>query len=201
MTSSASSGESALPAPKAPLPADGLTLICGPSGGGKSRWAEHLASLSGQSVTYLATGPLLPDDLDWQQRLQRHRRRRPVSWECREVQGELAAALFSLERGQLALIDSLGTWVAAWLPAAADDWSPLCDQLVDAIQRCPASLLLVCEEVGWGVVPSSAQGCLFRQRQADLVQRLMPLAAQAWLVFAGRALDLQRLAVPVPAEP
>jgi len=178
----------------------GLTLICGPAGGGKSRWAEHLAASSGRAVVYLATGPQLPDDADWQRRLQRHRRRRPADWICREVGGELAAALACLRDPEIALIDSLGTWVAAWLDCDREQWEARCMELAAALRGCPAPLLLVCEEVGWGVVPSTAAGGRFRQRVADLEQRLMAEASAAWLVLAGRALDLFRLSLPVPQE-
>lgn len=180
--------------------AAGLTLISGPAGGGKSRWSEHLASVSGRQVVYLATGPLLPDDADWQRRLEKHRRRRPPQWDCLEVGGELAPALTRLESGQIALIDSLGTWVAAWLDLDAVAWSHRCVELRAALRGCNCPLLLVCEQVGWGVVPSTAQGGRFRQRLADLEQQLMADASAAWLVIAGRALDLFQLSLPVPPE-
>lgn len=179
----------------------GLTLICGPAGGGKSRWAEHLAACSGRPVIYLATGPLLPDDPDWQQRLQRHRQRRPPEWICREVGAALAPALSQLMANELALIDSLGTWVAAWLEADPRLWEQCCDDLVEALRSCTVPLLLVCEQVGWGVVPSTEAGGRFRQRLAALEQRLMADASAAWLVLAGRALDLHRLSLPVPPKP
>lgn len=183
-----------------PSPGQGLTLICGPAGGGKSRWAEHLASCSGRQVVYLATGPLLPDDVDWQRRLERHRLRRPPHWTCREVGGELAPALGQLEEADIALIDSLGTWVAAWLDCEAPEWEHHCDELAEALRRCRVPRLLVCEEVGWGVVPSSPAGGQFRQRLATLEQRLMADASAAWLVIAGRALDLLQHSLPVPSE-
>lgn len=185
----------------APEPDRGLTLICGPAGGGKSRWAEHLAGRSGRTVVYLATGPLLPDDPDWQQRLERHRQRRPSEWICREVGAELSAAVSRLKATELALIDSLGTWVAAWLDAGPTEWEGCCSELIAALRGCAVPLLLVCEEVGWGVVPSSEVGGRFRQRLAALEQRLMADASAAWLVLAGRALDLHQLSVPVPPEP
>jgi adenosylcobinamide kinase/adenosylcobinamide-phosphate guanylyltransferase len=178
----------------------GLTMICGPAGGGKSRWAEHLAALSGKTVVYLATGPQLPDDADWQRRLQRHRRRRPAEWICREVGGELASAVTCLGNHEIALIDSLGTWVAAWLDCDRQQWEGRCLELAETLRDCPAPLLLVCEEVGWGVVPSTAMGGRFRQRLADLEHKLMADAVAAWLVVAGRALDLHRLSLPVPQE-
>lgn len=179
----------------------GLTLICGPASGGKSRWAEHLASSSALNVVYLATGPQLPEDADWQQRLQRHRQRRPPQWSCREVGGDLAPALGALTADEIALIDSLGTWVAAWLDVTPPQWEQRCLELREALRRCVAPQLLVCEQVGWGVVPSSPAGGRFRQRLAELEQRLMAESQAAWLVIAGRALDLHQLSLPVPAEP
>lgn len=177
-----------------------LTLVCGPSGGGKSRWAEHLASRSDRQVIYLATGPQCPGDADWQQRLERHRRRRPPGWGLQEVGGDLAPALSQLQPDQLGLIDSLGTWVAAWLDCEQEPWLEHCRLLQVAIRDCRAPLLLVVEEVGWGVVPHTAIGERFRRRVAALQRQLMAEAGAAWLVVAGRALDLQRLAEPVPAD-
>jgi adenosylcobinamide kinase/adenosylcobinamide-phosphate guanylyltransferase len=59
-------------------------------------------------------------------------------------------------------------------------------------------VLLVCEEVGWGVVPATAIGGLFRDRMGDLQQQLMAISSAAWLVVQGRALDLMALSRPVP---
>ena len=98
------------------------------------------------------------------------------------------------------MIDSLGTWVAAWLACGQPEWEFCCQQLSEALRRCSAPQLVVCEQVGWGVVPSSAAGGLFRQRLAELEQRLMRDASAAWLVMAGRALDLHALSLPVPPE-
>lgn len=178
-----------------------LTLISGPAGGGKSRWAEHLASGSGLAVVYLATGPLLPADEGWQRRLERHRRRRPAEWDCREVQGQLALALAGLEQGQIALVDSLGTWVAAWLEASPEAWSQACSDLLEALSASAAPLLLVCEEVSWGVVPATAAGGRFRDRLTTLQQAISRRCDRSWLVLQGRALDLHALGLPVPAEP
>ena len=184
-----------------PSPEPHLTLISGPAGGGKSRWAEHLASASARPVVYLATGPLLPLDDSWQQRLERHRLRRPAHWQCREVQGQLARELLLLDRGQIALVDSLGTWVAAWLEATPEAWEQACDDLLAAIAASAAPLLLVCEEVSWGVVPATAAGGRFRDRLTKLQQAIGRRCDHSWLVLQGRALDLHALGLPVPAEP
>jgi adenosylcobinamide kinase/adenosylcobinamide-phosphate guanylyltransferase len=149
---------------------------------------------------YLATGPSLPDDPSWQERLQRHRQRRPPQWGCREVGGELAAALADLEPVQLGLVDSLGTWVAAHLDLEPEDWALCCADLITAIRRCRAPLVVVCEETGWGVVPSTVAGSRFRDRLGTLQQELQSQSEAAWLVLQGRAIDLLALSQPVPAE-
>jgi adenosylcobinamide kinase/adenosylcobinamide-phosphate guanylyltransferase len=178
-----------------------LTLVSGPSRGGKSRWAEHLVALSGGQVVYLATGPLLPDDPGWQARLDRHRRRRPAQWQCREVEGALAEGLHGLLPGQIALVDSLGTWVAAHLDLPASQWEERCGDLLAAIATCQARLVVVCEETGWGVVPPTPEGSRFRDRLGEMQQRLMGRCDAAWLVLQGRAIDLLAVSQQVPPQP
>ncbi len=181
------------------LPAS-LTLISGPAGGGKSRWAEHLAASSGRQVVYLATGPLLNDDASWQERLRRHRVRRPPQWHCREVQGALAEALCDLRAGEIGLVDSLGTWVAAHLELAEPLWHERCEELIRALAAAEAPLLLVCEEVGWGVVPPTEVGGRFRDRLPPLQRRIAAHADVCWLVLQGRAIDLGQYGVSVPPD-
>ena len=178
-----------------------LTMVSGPASSGKSRWAEHLAQLSGRPITYLATGPLLPNDASWQERLERHRRRRPASWCQLEVAGELAMALGELAADQVALVDSLGTWVACLLELDGVLWQRQTAELLAAIESCPASLVVVCEETGWGVVPSTASGGRFRDRLGMLHQELMGRSDRAWLVLQGRAIDLLPSSLPVPWTP
>ncbi|MEB3234052.1 MAG: bifunctional adenosylcobinamide kinase/adenosylcobinamide-phosphate guanylyltransferase [Cyanobacteriota bacterium] len=173
--------------------------MTGPARSGKSRWAETLASRSGLQVAYLATGPELNGDTAWQERLRLHRQRRPSSWINREVGFALSTALRECQPEQIALVDSLGTWVAGGLDLVATDWRWHCEQLFSAIEDSPAPLILVGEETGWGVVPATAAGGLFRDRLGSLLETLMERCDRAWLVIHGRALDLKALSVPVPA--
>jgi adenosylcobinamide kinase/adenosylcobinamide-phosphate guanylyltransferase len=178
-----------------------LSLVSGPARSGKSRWAEHLALRSARPVVYLATGPLLPDDAAWQRRLDRHRRRRPSSWGCLEVEGALAEALDGLHPHALGLVDSLGTWVAAHLELEGEDWEREREALLQAVARCPAPLVVVSEETGWGVVPATAAGGRFRDRLGRLQQQLTGRCDRAWLVMQGRVIDLLAISQPLPAEP
>lgn len=174
------------------------TLVTGPASSGKSLWAETLALRSRLPVVYLATGPQRPDDAAWQERLRRHRQRRPSHWRCQEVGLDLVAALARAEAGTLVLVDSLGTWVAAGLDLDESAWFAQCSALSDVVRRAAAELVLVGEETAWGVVPPTAVGGRFRQRLGSLLQQLMPACDAAWLVLHGRALNLLGLSEPVP---
>ena len=176
------------------------TLVLGPARSGKSRWAEHHAQQSGLPVTYLATGPRpSADDAAWLARVEAHAARRPPHWNVLEVDSALAGALDSLSPPGFALVDSLGTWVAAGLELDPSAWQKRCTALVQSLSRCQVPVLLVSEQTGWGVVPATAIGGLFRDRLGSLEQQLAPLCAAIWLVVAGRALNLSTLGSAVPA--
>jgi adenosylcobinamide kinase / adenosylcobinamide-phosphate guanylyltransferase len=175
-----------------------LTLVTGPSRSGKSRWAEHLAAGSGLPVLYLATGPQRDGDQAWRQRLELHRQRRPASWPTWEVAGGLREALDQVEPGHLLLIDSLGSWLAHHLALGTDDWERCQTELLEALGRCRSAQLIVCEEAGWGVVPATVIGGLFRDRLGQLQQQLHRRCRTSWLVLHGRALNLLALSQEVP---
>lgn len=175
-----------------------LTLVSGPARSGKSRWAEHLASTSGLRVHYLATAATREGDPSWQRRLRRHRERRPSHWTTHDCGGDLAGPLSSHGAGDLLLIDSLGTWLVHHLELDDGDWTRQQTVLLAGLARCPAAVVLVCEETGWGVVPSTAVGGLFRDRMGELCDQLHGRASASWLVIHGRAVDLLRHSTAVP---
>ncbi|MFT0788062.1 bifunctional adenosylcobinamide kinase/adenosylcobinamide-phosphate guanylyltransferase [Synechococcus sp. H55.10] len=179
-----------------------IVLICGPARCGKSRLAENLAAASGLPVIYLATGPK-PDpeaDPEWAERVQRHRQRRPPTWQTWETGPDLGADLQKLPQPCCALVDSLGGWVAQGLDCPAAEWDPLVQSFLATLPVHRGEIILVSEEVGWGVVPACPLGRRFRDRMGELTQKLAPLADQVFLVTAGFALDLTRWGIPVAGE-
>ncbi len=181
-------------------------LVLGGSGSGKSRWAEHLASTwsstgastSRQSVLYVATGDATLADADWQQRLQRHRRRRPANWQTRECGAALPEALAAAEAVPLRLVDALGSWVSTLLDLEEPVWQERVERLLTCIPPQRGLTILVSDEVSWGVVPALASGYCFRERLARLNRRVAQRCRNHWLVVAGRAVDLTRWSQPVP---
>ena len=151
-------------------------LITGPSRGGKSEWAEQrIRELAGAAgITYLATGPTLPNDTAWQRRLNRHRQRRPNHWRLVEA-SSLSAVSQLLMPGsachdEVVLLDSLGGLVASELELDEQCWLELQATFVMALAKRAIPVVLVAEEVGWGVVPPTAIGGRFRDRNGSFTR-------------------------------
>ncbi|NJK65027.1 MAG: bifunctional adenosylcobinamide kinase/adenosylcobinamide-phosphate guanylyltransferase [Synechococcaceae cyanobacterium SM2_3_1] len=174
-------------------------LITGPTRSGKSVFAEQLAHQSQRPVIYIATTPS-PDtgeDPEWAARIQQHRQRRPAEWITWEEPDQLAAALFRCPPTTCCLVDSLGAWVANHLDASAAAWQDQMEGLKGSLLASDRLLLLVAEEVGWGVIPAYASGRLFRDRLGELVQQVGQQADQVFLVVAGYALDVKKWGQPI----
>jgi len=165
-----------------------ITLVLGGTRSGKSEVAESLATTGhGVGVTYVATGT--PYDDDMAARITAHRARRPASWPTVEAGTDLPALLATLEGP--ALVDSLGTWVAAHAGLAPD---------VDALHRAlvarTADTIVVSEEVGLGVHAETEAGRRFADVLGELNRAVADVADEVLLVVAGRALPLTRIEGP-----
>ena len=159
-----------------------ITLVLGGARSGKSAFAERLASGTGRPVTYLATA-IVGDDQDFADRVRLHRERRPREWRTVECGADLPAALHTAT--DTALVDSLGTWIAGLRNFEADT-----DGLCEALRSRQGESIVVSEEVGLGVHPSTAVGGSFRDRLGELNRAVSDIADRAYLVVAGRALTL-----------
>jgi adenosylcobinamide kinase / adenosylcobinamide-phosphate guanylyltransferase len=172
------------------------TLVLGGARSGKSRYAEQL--LRGQGpVTYVAPGlPADSGDADWEARVESHRNRRPEDWvtvETLDLAGTIREASTPL------LIDCLGVWLTRFIDgiegwerpqeaSAIVGWAVR--DLVTAWTAAPTTVVAVTNEVGWGVVPATASGRLFRDELGRLNSTLSAASDQVFLVAAGRVLDL-----------
>lgn len=169
----------------APRPAR-RTLLLGGSRSGKSGEAE-LRLAAEAYVTYVATGPRGDDDHEWRARVEAHQTRRPAHWSTLETT-ELAAAIEKATTPLL--VDGLGTWVASIMWTEPERLRERCDELVAAWRAAPARIVAVSDEVGLGVVPSTASGRAFRDAVGTLNQRLATESEDVALVVAGRLMQL-----------
>ncbi|RQO72777.1 bifunctional adenosylcobinamide kinase/adenosylcobinamide-phosphate guanylyltransferase [Aquitalea sp. FJL05] len=146
-------------------------LISGGSRSGKSRYAEQLAVQHGGPVTYIATAEVRDDE--FAERVRQHRLQRPQHWHVLEAERGLAELLLGHDQEDgLLLVDCLGMWLMRFF--RSDDQFDEMDfvqerqWLLEAIAAVQGQLLLVSNEIGWGVMPMSSVA----RRYGDLLGRL-----------------------------
>jgi adenosyl cobinamide kinase/adenosyl cobinamide phosphate guanylyltransferase len=164
-----------------------ITLVLGGARSGKSEVAERLCQKA-EAVTYIATAVDDGGDPEFAARIALHRARRPHWWTTVEASpGELVGAVQGAGAGSV-LVDSLATWMAA-----APDFDVDADALGAALTGRTGDVVVVSDEVGLGVHPSTRAGRQFRDRLGALNQGVAGLADRVLLVVAGRVLPLEAL--------
>jgi len=161
-----------------------ITLVLGGARSGKSLVAERLAAGLAAPVTYLATATV--GDADHAERVAAHRARRDPTWRTVEVGAGLVGTLSSTSGS--VLVDSIGTWVSAHEDFAVDV-AGLCA----ALMHRAGDTVVVSEEAGLGVHPSSEAGRRFRDALGLVNAALAEVCDDVLLVVAGRVLPLGRM--------
>ena len=173
-----------------------VTLVLGGSRSGKSRYAENFLGRH-PTVKYVAPGAA-PDgsDPEWAQRISLHQARRPASWSTVET-AELADVICAADHP--VLIDCLSTWLThliddidAWgdRGLAASHVEEETARLLEALGSATVDVVLVSDEVGLSVVPSTSSGRMFRDELGRLNAAVSAASDHVFLVVAGRVLDL-----------
>ena len=101
--------------------------------------------------------------------------------------GDDLPGLLSMLRGTV-LLDSLGPWVAAALaaPGVDVDGGSLCTALCDR----SGDTVVVSDEVGMAVHPSTEVGRRFQDALGSVNHAVSAVADRVYLVVAGRSLEL-----------
>jgi adenosyl cobinamide kinase/adenosyl cobinamide phosphate guanylyltransferase len=175
-----------------PAPPTGVTLLLGGARSGKSDLAVRLAGAWGGPVTFVATASPDGDD-DLSARIARHRTERPP-WPTVEAPRDLAAAVRAVDAAHLLLVDCVTIWVSNLMVDGLDEdgANAVADELLAALRSRHTPSLVVTNEVGMGVHPSSPLGREYRDVLGRVNRRLGEGADRALLVAAGRVLPLLR---------
>lgn len=172
-------------------------LVTGGVRSGKSRYAEESIDAA-KPACYITPGyPADPQaDPEWAARVAAHQLRRPSGWRTVETV-DIATAI--REASEPILLDCLGTWVTrlfdswqAW-DQPREDWQARFDQaladLVAAIKSTP-DIVLVTNEVGWGLVSEYPAGRVFADQLGVTNTQVAMVCDEVVLLVAGRPLKL-----------
>jgi len=137
---------------------------------------------------YIATAEAWDDEM--RDRIARHRLDRGGDWTTVEAPLDLPAALASATADEVVLIDCATLWLTNHL-LAEHDLGRETAALITALATCAAPVVMVSNEVGWGIVPDNALSRQFRDAQGRLNQRLAAEAGLVVTVIAGLPLVLK----------
>lgn len=160
-----------------------LTLVLGGTRSGKSVFAETLVHET-QSLVYVAPMLLGAEDAGFQDRVELHRRRRPATWTTYEAESLDALVRFLTSTTAPILLDSLGSLIARVIFEETRDPKDYLDSFVSALASCKSSVV-VSEEVGHCIHPTSAMGRDYVDLLGEINQRVAEIAKEVVFVVAG----------------
>ena len=169
-------------------------LITGGARSGKSRHAEHLAIQHAGPVCYIATAEVR--DEEFAERVRQHRLQRPAHWQVQEAGRDLAGLILGHDQEDgLLLVDCLGMWLMRFFGPDdsfdAVDFAQERQWLLEAIDAVQGQLLLVTNEIGWGVMPMSRMARLYGDLLGRLNQDVATRCQHVTLVACGLPLSLK----------
>ena len=171
-----------------------ITLILGGARSGKSTAAEQLA-IDSDRVLFVATAESL--DAEMEHRIKAHRKGRPADWHTLEEPRDLISALQPLLGAyDVFVLDCITMWVSNLLVEQedpGDDEHRLAAEarrLLNLIETSDATWILVSNEVGMGLVPTSPLGRVYRDALGRVNQIIAARADRVKLMIAGLSLQV-----------
>ncbi|MBN9080642.1 MAG: bifunctional adenosylcobinamide kinase/adenosylcobinamide-phosphate guanylyltransferase [Rhizobiales bacterium 62-17] len=159
------------------------TLILGGARSGKSRFAQQLAESARLRKRIIVTATA--GDAEMTARIAHHRAERGADWTTIEAPLALPEAIAAAAADDVTVVvDCLTLWLANVM-LAGQDVTAQSQALTEAVAACPHPLILVSNEVGFGIVPENALGRAFRDAQGRLNQAVAATAVKVVLVVAG----------------
>lgn len=166
-------------------------LITGGTRSGKSKFAEDLAGKMGSKVIYLATAEAF--DAEMQERIQIHQQRRPHDWLTIEEPIAVVRAIAEFQKGTTILLDCLTLFLSnifyKYEELSANDRERAINNevtsLAKVINESGANIIIVSNELGWGLVPENASARLFRDLAGLANQTVAAACDEVYLVVSG----------------
>jgi adenosylcobinamide kinase/adenosylcobinamide-phosphate guanylyltransferase len=171
-----------------------LTLVTGGCRSGKSDFAIGLALEAHGPRAFIATAEA--GDAEMEARIRKHRERRGEGWTLIEEPILAAQAVGrALAGAKTAILDCLTLWmsnlVCGGRVRSEEDACREAEELVAAARAADGHLIVVTNEVGWGIVPQNALSRLFRDCAGRANKTVARAADAAWLLVSGIPLPLR----------
>jgi adenosylcobinamide kinase/adenosylcobinamide-phosphate guanylyltransferase len=181
-------------------------LITGGARSGKSTYAEKLARELDGKILYIATS--IPFDEEMKSRVLKHRESRPAEWDTYEGfrgLGQVISEKGSSYKG--ILLDCVTVMVTNLLlehpgidfenasygdfAGAEEEIKKEIDGLIKAVHETAATVIMVTNELGSGIVPDNLLARVFRDIAGRANQQIAARCDEAYLTVCGLPLKLK----------
>jgi len=176
-----------------------MILVTGGSRSGKSSHAQKLAEALPGPRAYLATCPILDEEMA--ERCRKHQEARsPAVWETIEEETDIAGILRNDRTHRVILVDCLTLWVNNLMYEAEregrflaeEDIAGKCRTLLDACAVFSGTVIFVTNEVGMGIVPDNPLSRRFRDLAGRCNQLIAAQADDVIFMVSGLAWPLKK---------
>ena len=162
-------------------------LVLGGCRSGKSSFAKQTADhMARDKKIYLAT--CVPTDREMKERVKHHQDDRGPDWETIEEPIHIHETIDRVcTQAKVILVDCLTLWVSNLLFREADEAGIMAavDLLVGALNRSTCPIILVSNEVGYGIVPENSLARQFRDMAGLVNQRVARAVDEVVVSMAG----------------
>ena len=165
------------------------TFILGGAHSGKSARALQLAPAGAERRVFIATAE--PLDEEMVERIDHHQAEHHDRWLTVEAPLELSDAIKRHDgEGTVLLVDCLTLWLSNLMHHGHDVIVETAD-LTTAVQEVAGNIILVSNEVGFGLVPETPLGRDFREAQGRLNQQVATSCDIVEFIAAGLPIRLK----------
>jgi adenosylcobinamide kinase/adenosylcobinamide-phosphate guanylyltransferase len=167
-------------------------LITGGARSGKSHFAQKLAVEAGGKVLFIATAEAKDEAM--RLRIEAHRESRPRDWKTLEAPLGISEIISQYAaEAEIVLIDCITMMVANILLQGHGEEPVLkeIEALTGQMDELKATLILITNEVGLGLVPDNELGRSYRDCLGRINQILAQHADEVYLMVAGIPIRLK----------
>jgi len=168
-----------------------LIFITGPVRSGKSNFAVNLAKKSKKKIIFIAT--CKPVDTEMKERIKKHQQQRPKEWITIEEEIDLGSVLRKISKDKLIIIDCITLWVSNLFFHNFNEKEILkiVNDLISIIKRKGLSVIIVSNEVGWGIIPNNKIARNFRDIMGIIHQKISESSNEIYLLVSGIPIKLK----------
>lgn len=169
-------------------------LVTGGARSGKSAFAQEMAEQLPGPRAYLATAQILDDEMG--KRVARHQSLRGQEWQATiEEPYALDTSLLQASSDySVILVDCITIWLSNILLSNQENPDIVLqkvDQLITSLPGCTATVIMVTNEVGLGIVPENLLARQFRDLAGFANQKLAAACDTVYLISCGLPLKLK----------